>query len=384
MRIAIVHSFYSSAQPSGENRVVEDQARALRQAGHDVLLLGRHTDDEQRMRTYPLRAAWRVSSGRGPDPTERLVAFAPDVVHIHNLFPNIGTDWVSKWPGPVVVSIHNYRSVCSNGLLFREGEVCTECPQQGNQRAVIHGCYRGSRLATIPVAASRRRDRLNLLRRADAVVTTSEASGELLRTLLPFPMRGTMIPNFGPGEAVDPLPASQRDGWVALGRMSPEKGFRELVRDWPEGQHLTLIGDGEEQAEVWGAARGKSIAVLSTVPREELRTMLPRFTGLVFPSLWPEVAPQVVVEAMRVGLPVVADERNGVADLVVRSGAGGVYHDPTSLRSVMETVRADCDNLSDKSIRHYSRNWTPAVWLNSISELYAQVAGRGDAREISL
>jgi hypothetical protein len=38
MRILILHSRYLSGSTSGENRVVEDEARLLREAGHDVLV----------------------------------------------------------------------------------------------------------------------------------------------------------------------------------------------------------------------------------------------------------------------------------------------------------------------------------------------------------
>jgi hypothetical protein len=36
MRILILHSQYQSGPVSGENRVVEDEARLLKEAGHDV------------------------------------------------------------------------------------------------------------------------------------------------------------------------------------------------------------------------------------------------------------------------------------------------------------------------------------------------------------
>ena len=46
MRIALLHSFYASDSSSGENVVVDAQFQALSAAGHEVLLLGRRTDDE--------------------------------------------------------------------------------------------------------------------------------------------------------------------------------------------------------------------------------------------------------------------------------------------------------------------------------------------------
>jgi glycosyltransferase involved in cell wall biosynthesis len=375
MRIAVVHSFYSSAQPSGENHVVEDQVAALQRAGHEVLLLGRYTDREQRTRLYPLKAAVRVASGRGPDPTERLRAFSPDIVHIHNLFPNIGTSWLRHWEGPVVASVHNYRAVCSNGQLVRDGHACRECIDHGPARAVMHRCYRGSVFATIPVAFSRSRDGVFLLKRADAVVTTSEASNTMLRSVLPFDLSTTVIPNFGADEGQDPLPATDRTGWVALGRLSPEKGFVELIRQWPGDRPLLLIGDGPLRGEIAAATAATSIDFRGSVPREEMRAMLPSRLGLVFPSRWPEAAPQVVVEAMRVGLPVVAHSSNGVSHLVEHSGAGCLYGGRVSLSEALATVEEQCDEMSRAALRLYRSRWTPSVWIAAMTSLYESLLG---------
>ena len=183
MRVAVVNSFYSSSQPSGENRVVEDQVQALSDAGHEVRLLARFTDDESRQVSYPLRTAMRVATGRGTNPMQDLREFKPDIVHVHNLFPNFGTDWIDRWQGPVVVSLHNYRAFCSNGLFYRSGAICFDCVDSGALAAVRHGCYRDSRGASVPVAIGRRADRKNVLAKVDAVVTTSPGADEVLERL---------------------------------------------------------------------------------------------------------------------------------------------------------------------------------------------------------
>ena len=68
------------------------------------------------------KAGWSVALGRGFHPTEELRWFRPDVVHVHNLFPNFSTGWLARCPTPVVATLHNFRSVRANGLLFRSGD----------------------------------------------------------------------------------------------------------------------------------------------------------------------------------------------------------------------------------------------------------------------
>jgi hypothetical protein len=85
----MVHSFYSSAQPSGENTVVLNEVDALRRAGHEVALFAAHTDELEGEVFYKLRSGMRVATGYGRNPLKAINDFSPDVVHVHNLFPNL-------------------------------------------------------------------------------------------------------------------------------------------------------------------------------------------------------------------------------------------------------------------------------------------------------
>lgn len=372
MRIALVHSFYSSEQPSGENNLVLDQAGALTDAGHEVLLLSRHTDQEQQLGFYPLRAGFRVATGIGPDPTERLAAFGPDIVHVHNLLPNIGTRWMARWDGPIVQSLHNYRAFCANGLLFREGGPCFECPDRGSLRSVIHGCYRGSRAATIPLAISRNGPAIASLSHLSAVVTTSASSDALIRQLAPG-INTRLIRNFiRDDESAVPV-VEPADSWIALGRLSPEKGFLELIGDWPDGEALDLIGDGPQRPAVESAAAARGLRFTPSIPREEMRSRLARYQALIFPSRWPEVAPLIVVEAMRLGLPVIAHELNGVSQLVRETDTGVVYQDAPSLRAALDEARRNRLAFSTQARATYENLWSKYAWLDATQALYGEL-----------
>jgi hypothetical protein len=85
VRIAMVHSFYSSSQPSGENTVVLNEVDALRRAGHEVALFAAHTDELEGEVFYKLRSGLRVATGYGRNPLKAIKDFSPDVVHVHNI-----------------------------------------------------------------------------------------------------------------------------------------------------------------------------------------------------------------------------------------------------------------------------------------------------------
>jgi len=93
-------------------------------------------------------------------------------------------------------------------------------------------------------------------------------------------------------------------------------------------------------------------------------------TGLVFPSRWIEVAPQIVVEAMRLGVPIVASEANGVADIVRESGAGATYSDRETLCVALQNVNDARDDMSRRASDYFSANWTKERWQESMVSLY--------------
>jgi len=375
MRIAVVHSFYRSAQPSGENRVVEDQVEALREEGHDVLLVRRDTD----ALTGPLyasRTAYSVALDRGYDPTREIRAFDPHVVHVHNLFPNFSTNWVRTVDSPVVATLHNFRLMCSNGMFFREGEICVECYTIGTRKAIQHGCYRQSRLATVPVALSRGHVRRNMVGAASALVTTSELSDEVVRKYLAPGAHTHMIPNFGPSDDVPNTADVVKNVWIAAGRLSPEKGFAELIRDWPSHEKLVIIGDGPLRSYLAGEVRNRDVSFTAATSREELRSHLGSAQGLLFPSRWFEADPQIVVEAMRLGTPVVSFHANAVARIVETSGAGRNYDSGPSLRATLLEVREHRSQFSRAAQEEFARRWTKSLWLSRIQNLYKQLESR--------
>lgn len=377
MRVALIHSVYSSSMPSGENKVVIDQADLLASRGVDVTLFQVSTDDEQDRVLYgPLTAA-RVMLRRGRSPLPTLRTFAPEVVHVHNTFPNIGSRWLRSWTGPTVLSVHNFRAGCSNGLLMRDGRICHECVEPSPRwlPAIRHACYRDSRAATLPVAVSRAGFQADLVQAGVTAVTTSESSDRLFRVMTRNRIPSSVIPNFVADHSGPDIPGrTTRRGWIVVSRLSAEKGVLELVRDWPDHQDLTVIGDGPQLVQIQELASSRPwISVLASVPREELRGFLATHVGLVFPSRWHEVAPQVVVEAMCAGLPVLAYVGNDVAPLVVSSRAGLSYCDSESLSAALAEVEESWDAFHRSARSTYESEWTPDAWFERTMALYSRL-----------
>ncbi|MGW1030142.1 glycosyltransferase family 4 protein [Streptomyces sp. NPDC002577] len=373
MRIAVVHSFYASGQPSGENEAVRDQVRALRAAQHDVELFGVHTDELARDPFYPLRAAARVMSGLGANPLDRLRSYAPDVVHVHNLFPNFGRSWVRGWDGPLVATLHNYRPLCAGATLYREGATCTRCPDGDRWAGLRHGCYRDSSAATLPLAWAGRRGATGdpLLARANRIVVLSALSRRVyLRTGLPAE-RLSLVPNFV-SEPQDECQSDETGRWVVAARLTAEKGVLELLRRWPDGEPLDVVGDGELLT-ACRAAAPSSVRFLGHLDRAELRRRMPSWRGLVFPSRWYEAAPCVAVEALAAGLPIMAFAGSSVAESVREHGTGLVTEWDQPLAQILSEAAARFPSLRSRCRQVYADHFTERAWTAAIRQIYEEV-----------
>lgn len=83
-------------------------------------------------------------------------------MYIHNTFPLVSPSAVAACADvdiPAVATLHNYRQVCPQDNLHRNGQICMNCVGKLPLPALRHGCYRSSRLATLPLTVNTVADR---------------------------------------------------------------------------------------------------------------------------------------------------------------------------------------------------------------------------------
>ena len=118
---------------------------------------------------------------------------------------------------------------------------------------------------------------------------------------------------------------------VAAGRLDRQKGFDLLLQAIAEGGHFPLdphwviVGEGPERTNLERqiAKSGLTDSVHLLGWRPDLPEILKGATGFVLSSRW-EGMPNVVLEAMAAGLPVVAFDVEGVRELVVEGQTGWI------------------------------------------------------------
>lgn len=138
----------------------------------------------------------------------------------------------------------------------------------------------------------------------------------------------------------------------AMGRLHPQKGFSDLlaalvqVREAIPSVRLLLVGDGGLRDSLETQAREMGLSGLVTFAgmRTDVPEILSALDVFVLPSLW-EGMPNVLLEAMAAGLPVVATAVGGTPEVVVDGVTGLLVppRDPAALAQAIATVLRDAD-----------------------------------------
>jgi glycosyltransferase involved in cell wall biosynthesis len=200
----------------------------------------------------------------------------------------------------------------------------------------------------------------SILKRASAIVATSQAYLDASIALASWRSKATVIP-LGVDDIV--LPEVQPDLWppgtglrlLAVGRLSHYKGFDVLIAalaQTPDAR-LLLIGDGEEAEALRRLAAAPSVAgrirFAGATDDAILQAAYATADALVLPSLdRGEAFGLVLLEAMRARVPVIASAipGSGIGEVVV-DGESGLLVPPGDADALAAAIRS----IGDAALR---------------------------------
>ncbi|MFI6758106.1 glycosyltransferase family 4 protein [Micromonospora sp. NPDC050417] len=387
MKVVVAHNRYREAQPSGENTMVDLEIAQLTAAGVEVVPFLRSSDEIPAM-SKGAKALLPISPIYAPqaqrDLSRLIETHRPDVLHLHNPYPLL-SPWVVRTAHqhgvPVVQTVHNYRQVCSSGLYFRDKGICHDCRGRAlGVPAIVHRCYRGSRVQSALMATTLAVHRPTW-RSVDRFIALTSAVADHLREYGISDDRIVIKPNAipDPGE-----PAPLGEGFLFYGRLSPEKGLGLLLDAWrqhPEGTlgPLRIAGDGELRPLAEAAARERfDVEYLGPLDRPGVWVAVRSTAVVVAVPTWHDVLPTVVIEALAAGRPVLGTALGGVPYLIGMdhpAGAAGwvVPPDPAALAAALPTARAGAAALAPLARARYEHTFRPEVVTTQLLATYTSM-----------
>jgi glycosyltransferase involved in cell wall biosynthesis len=255
----------------------------------------------------------------------------------------------------VVQSLRNYRLMCANALLMRDGKPCEECLQRTVALpALRHRCYRDSLSATAVLVTMVGVHRaIGTWRRAVDLYFTPSAFARRKFVEAGFDAdRIAVKPNFvhpDPGSGAGP-----RDGAIFVGRLAAEKGLDTLLNAWlvvkerfPQ-LRLRIIGDGPLAPMVREkCGQSSNIEWLGRLSVNQALEWIGRSSLLITPSVAYETFGRTVIEAFAMGTPVLASDNGAMAELIEPGRTGMLFRagDAADLAAQVAAMKSAPDLL---------------------------------------
>lgn len=355
MRVLLVHNSYGKF--SGEESVVAEQAQLLEANGHEVLRFERSSAEIHNFRDK-IRAFF--AGIYNPASARKMRGIMrerrPDIVHIHNLFPFISPSILAecrKAGIPVVITVHNYRLVCPNGLHMSHGQICEKCSGGKEWWCVLRNCE-GSFFKSFGYAL--RNYIARTLRLFHDNVTIYACLTEFQRQkLIDAGFQGSrivVIPNMCNVRGSEPSTNGEYVGFV--GRISPEKGIDVLLRCAEMLKHIPFKVAGDLESGICKSAP-PNVEFCGFLQGDDLDMFRQRMRIAAMPSIWYETFGLVLAEAASYGKPVIVSRLGAMAE-IVEDGKTGLHFEPGNSEDLAQKIQYLWDNPDIcKEIGHAGR-----------------------------
>ena len=390
MKILLVHNAYGRI--SGEEIVIDGLASLLAARGVLVQRFSRSSAEIEATRLGKIPALF--SGIHNPFSRKAFGRFLrqerPDVVHIHNLYPLISPSILPECTAqgvPVVMTVHNFRLACPNGLLLCHGEVCNRCLGGREYWCVFRNCqdsfFKSAGYALRTAAARMLRvyydhvDHFLCLSTFQKDVLIKEGLPAERTTVLPNPMTfpGGVLGGNGSGDYV-----------AYVGRISPEKDILTLVEaarrlgDVP----FKFAGFYHRMPEVT-KQKPNNCEFLGHLGAGDLDRFYRDARMVVFATRCYEGFPTVLLEAMSYGLPIICSRIGGLPE-IVEDGKTGLLYEPGNITELTERIRmlwqnpALCRQLGDAGKRKLQEEYAADRLLDRLLVIYEKVIMEREGR----
>ncbi len=238
---------------------------------------------------------------------------------------------------------HDYKAVCPRCNLYNGSRICTDCKDKHFVNVIRHRCRYGSLLqSTVLAIDSYYNNRVHdAYAYPHLFISPSHFLAKKFHELgFKYPI--AVIHNPFDMETIRDRKSSyqRKKTIIYAGRFSVDKGialYLDFARRNPD-IHCLIAGNGDVEADVRKAdAELPNLEYLGVLNKKALFQAMDRADYLVLPSIWYENNPNIIIEAMAFGLPVVGSNLGGIPELI-GEGRGHIFN-PLLSQHLDETIR---------------------------------------------
>jgi glycosyltransferase involved in cell wall biosynthesis len=189
-------------------------------------------------------------------------------------------------------------------------------------------------------------------------------------------VKSVTLPNCVPPPPGNISSAGCSDYFLFVGMLEKHKGilnlldlFRELRNDL--NAKLIIAGAGSLKYYIQNFIEKNSLSDLISfvgfVDDKKLYSLYANALAVIMPSIWPENAPLVALEALSVGTPVIASNNGGLPEIIGKVDGRLIFDDLDGLKDILlHFSRKEFPRAKIKSI--YQQNFSPEAYADKYIE----------------
>lgn len=386
--ILLVHNAYQLL--GGEDTVVANEKKLLEEHGHEVIVYSRNNSELKKFTKIqklclPFITIFNPKTFR--EVKKIIKEKNIDVVHVHNTLCLISPAVflaANRCKVPVVQTIHNFRMICANAALYRDGNVCEDCLKTGNKCALQHKCYRNSFLQTLSMLITYKIHYMfGTFSKVNFIFLTDFNKQKILQTKVNRRKNGvkevnTFIkPNFTDYKS-EIIPYEERKKQVIyVGRIEEIKGIKLLLESWDKNSEVQLIICGTGPLEEWMKQyiqdnQLKNVTYLGYTEHEKLMKIIGESKGVILPSVCYEGFPMTIVESFACATPVIGNEIGNIA-CIIRDGVNGILIKQEEFDKLNLALSRLNSEMSTNAFKDYRELYEKEENYKILNEIYQKI-----------
>ena len=379
MKILQIHNEYIFY--GGEDTVVANERNLLEMNGHIVHQLIRKNKSEAnsffknlivvKNLFYSLKSRKIVLN--------KLYKFKPDIVHVHNIFPLWSSSIIDacyEAKIPVIMTLHNFRLICANGIFYTNNQICEKCINQPTYNAYKYNCYQESKIKSFFVAKMIDHNNKTKIynKVSNFIVLTNFSKTKFIEAN--FPKEKLHIkPNFVKKQTIESI-LDKKKNFIYASRLSKEKGLLTLLKAHQNFTFdLTICGDGPLKKNVLN--HNKTLNYIGPLSNKLFNDELINSKCLILPSVWYEGFPMLILEAFAAKTLVLASNLGSLSSIIT-DRYNGLLFEPNNHKDLIKKIqwitnnKVECDQIIINAKNDFLKKYTERHNYKTLINIYEE------------
>ena len=250
----------------------------------------------------------------------KVEEFKPDVVYLHNTWfeASLGIiDYLLTQDVEILIKLHNFRYDCINAIHYRNEQACHDC-SSNRLSGIKNKCYDNSYLKSSLVTNYSKKYR-SFFNKKIKLIVLSDFHKKYLSSL-GFEDNVFIFPNpISLEDYANTTYNSVSDYGIYAGRVSEEKGIKELVETWNisnmGSMKLLIIGDGPSLG-YFQKQNYKNISFLGKKTNQETLETISNARFTISATRVYEGQPTLLTESSKLKIPTIFPVYGGISSFL--------------------------------------------------------------------